>query len=89
LQIFPLDKKVSIYWNIVYLLLGDNSSFEGIPKRSIVCNAFSQIIHCFSPKEYPGMTESSELIRCFASQGLPMPIRKMRQTDIDSNQDSC
>ncbi len=62
------------------------TSSEGIPKRSVVCKKFSQIVQSFTPKEYPGMLEPSELVRSFANQGLPMPIRKTRLTD-DTNND--
>ncbi|KAJ3207261.1 hypothetical protein HDU67_007589 [Dinochytrium kinnereticum] len=38
--------------------------------------AWSNVFEVFSPKVFPGMTESTALSRSFAKQGLPIHIRK-------------
>jgi hypothetical protein len=54
------------------------SSTQEHPVAKEIATVYSTVIHSFTPKDYPGMQEPSDLIRSFAMQGLPMPIRKTR-----------
>ncbi|KAI8897273.1 velvet factor [Globomyces pollinis-pini] len=47
--------------------------------QAAVTSVFSQVLSCFSPKDYPGKLDPPPLIRTFA-QSLPMPIRKSKNT---------
>lgn len=45
-------------------------------KRPVLATVFSQPFHVFSAKKFPGVIESTELSKCFAGQGIKIPIRK-------------
>lgn len=38
--------------------------------------AFSEKFQVYSAKKFPGVIESTQLSKCFASQGIKIPIRK-------------
>ncbi|KAJ1661123.1 hypothetical protein IWQ61_000059 [Dispira simplex] len=40
------------------------------------CSTMSDVFEVYSAKKFPGMTDSTELSRCLASQGVKIPIRK-------------
>ncbi len=42
----------------------------------ILASVFSDVFQVFSPKKYPGVCESTPLSKCFAAQGVKIPIRK-------------
>ncbi|KAI4244077.1 MAG: hypothetical protein LQ352_006924 [Teloschistes flavicans] len=42
----------------------------------VLASCFSQIFQVFSAKKFPGVIESTDLSRCFATQGIKIPIRK-------------
>ncbi|KAL6716242.1 hypothetical protein ACLMJK_005808 [Lecanora helva] len=42
----------------------------------ILATCFSEVFHVFSAKKFPGVIESTNLSRCFATQGIKIPIRK-------------
>ena len=42
----------------------------------ILATTFSSDFHVFSAKKFPGVIESTPLSKCFASQGVKIPIRK-------------
>ncbi|CAG8491738.1 7741_t:CDS:2 [Ambispora leptoticha] len=44
-------------------------------KSNVISTAFSDQFTVFSAKKFPGMTESTELSKAFAKQGLKIPIR--------------
>lgn len=37
---------------------------------------FSEVFTVFSAKKFPGVVESTGLSKCFATQGIKIPIRK-------------
>lgn len=41
----------------------------------IVADAVTEPFTIYSPRHFPGMTESTELAKCLARQGLQVPIR--------------
>jgi hypothetical protein len=42
----------------------------------ILATAFSEPFQVFSAKKFPGVIESTALSKCFAMQGIKIPIRK-------------
>ncbi|CAG8568732.1 181_t:CDS:2 [Ambispora gerdemannii] len=44
-------------------------------KSTVITTAFSDQFTVFSAKKFPGMTESTDLSKAFAKQGLKIPIR--------------
>lgn len=47
---------------------------HGSPK--ILASVFSEPFQVFSAKKFPGVIESTTLSKCFALQGIKIPIRK-------------
>jgi hypothetical protein len=45
-------------------------------KAPILASCFSDVFTVFSAKKFPGVVESTELSKCFANQGIKIPIRK-------------
>ncbi|KAL4782528.1 velvet factor-domain-containing protein [Aspergillus varians] len=58
--------------------LHDSQVVEVINKGSapILATAFSEPFQVFSAKKFPGVIESTQLSKCFAMQGIKIPIRK-------------
>ncbi|KAF9921630.1 hypothetical protein FBU30_008300 [Linnemannia zychae] len=46
------------------------------PPSPVAATVFSDQFTIFSAKRFPGMTESTPLSKCFAKQGIKVPIRK-------------
>ena len=42
----------------------------------ILASCFSSVLQVFSAKKFPGVIESTQLSKCFATQGIKIPIRK-------------
>ena len=42
----------------------------------VLATTFSEVFHVFSAKKFPGVIESTSLSKCFATQGIKIPIRK-------------
>lgn len=42
----------------------------------VLATIFSDVFHVFSAKKFPGVIESTPLSKCFAIQGIKIPIRK-------------
>ena len=42
----------------------------------VLASCFSQMFQVFSAKKFPGVIESTPLSKCFATQGIKIPIRK-------------
>ncbi|KAL2046488.1 hypothetical protein ABVK25_011823 [Lepraria finkii] len=42
----------------------------------VLASCFSDVFHVFSAKKFPGVIESTPLSKCFATQGIKIPIRK-------------
>lgn len=45
-------------------------------KAPILAACFSEVFTVFSAKKFPGVVESTNLSKCFATQGIKIPIRK-------------
>jgi hypothetical protein len=44
-----------------------------------LASCFSDVFQVFSAKKFPGVCESTPLSKCFATQGIKIPIRKEGQ----------
>lgn len=42
----------------------------------VLATAFSDVFTVWSAKKFPGVKESTPLSKCFATQGVKIPIRK-------------
>lgn len=42
----------------------------------VLASTFSKVFQVFSAKKFPGVIESTSLSKCFATQGIKIPIRK-------------
>jgi len=42
----------------------------------VLATAFSDVFTVWSAKKFPGVKESTALSKCFATQGVKIPIRK-------------
>lgn len=50
-------------------------------KAPVLAWVFSDAFQVFSAKKFPGVIESTTLSKCFASQGIKIPIRKDTKAD--------
>lgn len=42
----------------------------------VLASCFSKVFQVYSAKKFPGVIESTGLSKCFATQGIKIPIRK-------------
>ncbi|KAI8334647.1 velvet factor-domain-containing protein [Chlamydoabsidia padenii] len=52
-----------------------SADFQTDAKSRIIAQVFSDAFTVYSAKKFPGMTESTDLSKAFAKQGLKIPIR--------------
>ncbi|SAL99305.1 hypothetical protein [Absidia glauca] len=52
-----------------------SADFQTDAKSKIIAQVFSDAFTVYSAKKFPGMTESTDLSKAFAKQGLKIPIR--------------
>lgn len=45
-------------------------------KAPILASVFSDVFQVYSAKKFPGVCDSTDLSKCFATQGIKIPIRK-------------
>ncbi|KAJ4297184.1 hypothetical protein N0V88_004102 [Collariella sp. IMI 366227] len=55
-------------------------------RAPVLASVFSEVFQVYSAKKFPGVCESTALSKCFAGQGIKIPIRK-ENTNKNSNQD--
>jgi len=68
----------------------DNSLVLNQGEAPINSEQFSDIFTVYTAKRFPGMTESTELSKCFSKQGVKIPIRheiRSRKTVNQENQE--
>jgi hypothetical protein len=53
-----------------------NNAHVSTGKCPVLSNAYSEPFTVYSAKKFPGVIESTELSKCFAAQGIKIPIRK-------------
>jgi len=59
-------------------------------KAPILASCYSDVFTVYSAKKFPGVVESTPLSKCFATQGIKIPIRKdgpSKGTDRDEYND--
>lgn len=61
-----------------------NTSATPVP---ILASVLSMPFQVYSAKKFPGVIESTELSKCFATQGMKIPIRKDGPKALNSRQD--
>jgi hypothetical protein len=57
-----------------------------VGKAPVLASVFSDVFQVYSAKKFPGVCESTALSKCFASQGIKIPIRK-DNPNKNANQD--
>jgi hypothetical protein len=53
-----------------------NNAVVSTGKCPVLATSFSEPFTVYSAKKFPGVIESTPLSKCFASQGIKIPIRK-------------
>lgn len=55
-----------------------SSNSHGVNSGSapVLASCFSHVFQVYSAKKFPGVIESTHLSKCFATQGIKIPIRK-------------
>ena len=53
----------------------------------MLASCFSDVFTVYSAKKFPGVCESTPLSKCFATQGIKIPIRKEGGKDKDDGGD--
>ncbi|KAH7363783.1 velvet factor-domain-containing protein [Rhexocercosporidium sp. MPI-PUGE-AT-0058] len=53
----------------------------------VLASCFSDVFHVYSAKRFPGVVESTNLSKCFATQGIKIPIRKEGPGKNDKEKD--
>ena len=61
-----------------FVNVGNTSSPQTLNDTSapVLASVFSNVFQVFSAKKFPGVIESTALSKCFATQGIKIPIRK-------------
>jgi hypothetical protein len=54
----------------------NQSSIVNTGKAPVLAACFSDVFTVYSAKKFPGVVESTHLSKCFATQGIKIPIRK-------------
>lgn len=56
-------------------------------KAPVLASCFSEVFTVYSAKRFPGVVESTGLSKCFATQGIKIPIRKDGPSKGDKDKD--
>ena len=56
-------------------------------KAPILAYVFSDKFQVYSAKKFPGVIESTPLSKCFAQQGIKIPIRKDLKPEREADED--
>ena len=65
---------------------GGGSGSNGLRKTApVLASCFSDAFQVFSAKRFPGVIESTPLSKCFANQGIKIPIRQNDSTGNNIN----
>ncbi len=61
-----------------FIDLSSPSGSEPLDKGAapVICTCFSNSFEVFSAKKFPGVIDSTQLSKCFASQGIKIPTRR-------------
>ncbi|KAL2018703.1 hypothetical protein VTK56DRAFT_477 [Thermocarpiscus australiensis] len=58
-----------------------------VGKAPVLASVFSDVFQVYSAKKFPGVCESTVLSKCFASQGIKIPIRKEGRKNDNQDDD--
>ncbi|KAM7209107.1 Velvet factor domain containing protein [Naviculisporaceae sp. PSN 640] len=64
-----------------------SSSVINAGKAPVLASVFSDVFQVYSAKKFPGVCESTVLSKCFATQGIKIPIRKEGQNAKGGDRD--
>lgn len=56
-------------------------------RAPVLASVFSDVFQVYSAKKFPGVCESTPLSKCFAGQGIKIPIRKDNPNNKNTNHD--
>ena len=56
-------------------------------RAPVLAFVYSDKFQVYSAKKFPGVIESTPLSKCFAGQGIKIPIRKDTKGDRDAEED--
>lgn len=56
-------------------------------RAPVLAWVFSEKFQVYSAKKFPGVIESTSLSKCFASQGIKIPIRKDVKSESKDEED--
>ena len=61
-----------------FVNVGSQTSLQTLNTDSapVLASCYSRVFSVFSAKKFPGVIESTNLSKCFATQGIKIPIRK-------------
>ncbi|KAL0939369.1 developmental regulator VelB [Colletotrichum truncatum] len=62
-------------------------SMVNMGKSPVLAQCFSDVFQVYSAKKFPGVCESTALSKCFAQQGIKIPIRKDGPSDSKKGND--
>ncbi|EOO00539.1 putative developmental regulator protein [Phaeoacremonium minimum UCRPA7] len=65
----------------------NQNSIVNTGQAPVLASCFSDVFQVFSAKKFPGVCESTGLSKCFASQGIKIPIRKEGATSKGGDDD--
>lgn len=54
----------------------NQNSILNTGRAPVLAACFSDVFTVYSAKKFPGVVESTALSKCFATQGIKIPIRK-------------
>ena len=64
-----------------------NSGGLNKARAPVLAFVYSDKFQVFSAKKFPGVIESTPLSKCFAAQGIKIPIRKDTKGDRDADEE--
>ena len=73
-----LSIRIEGVFRLKFSLIDVEGSQGLVQKSHVAASVFSEPFTVFTPKAFPGMSDSSDLSKAFAAQGLKIPIRKDR-----------
>lgn len=82
LSVFPQNRSQLIRslsrLKMNFVNVGSQSSTQSLNNGTapVLASTYSKVFQVFSAKKFPGVIESTQLSKCFATQGIKIPIRK-------------
>ena len=72
-----------------FIDVGNPSGSGGLNKlrAPVLAYVYSDKFQVYSAKKFPGVIESTPLSKCFAGQGIKIPIRKDVKAERDGDED--